>query len=1702
MHTNAFRSSTDKEWTRFRGSNCLLDGKQSGSEIQRTQFFGLESENESLMGELTELTENKWNLILLLSVCSAVLSGEEEYLAQGVDILYRLGLTAQSADNLYGRTSLPLTTYTTVPSPVNLPVFAYGVLLDSNSLYEAPAGSLFPSEIGEEFSVVVSLSSWRANNAFIFSVKDGRDKLRFGIQLLPRRVVVYTAEKAPIYFTYNWQDGRQHSFAVGVRARSVSFYADCGAVQQREQTLGRTQTLRDSGGLFTLGRMNSKAAPFNGRVCQLDIYPSAQAAAHYCNYLKTQCRLADTYRLPLPHSVLDIEANDPPANPLTKSQVVVAATHRTPIKVTAGLKLYPDSLVTQYSTLSPSVQPHLGDQSHISTLDPLAHSTISSRQPDSPTSTTLGGRAVQDLAYSTTISTTKNVLEKGINPQGGDDHSENSTEEENSSGTLQTPNATPDLISPIRQSQVKEGLRNNSITSSRDSRFMPHQTHLRANGTTLYRENQVDMSEHHDLDGSYDDVDMGGYDYGYEEPDFLYDYEDGFQGPKGEPGPLGPPGPPGLPGPPGKRGSRMQPAAAWRYKLHFHCDLETTLNATAKAVMMQCCDHATGPEGIFKQNKTHFTKWIRVHPVHMEIQESLDHLAPRKETLFYAVIEFVHSHPKLFYAPLGVNQNYRNMMLKIQGGNTCLEQGDRGPPGLIGPDGFPGLPGIPGPPGEPGAAGYPGRQKWRILQVESITGNGCSDVLKLNVDVLTPQGVVGDAGERGPSGPDGNEGPVGGTGISGFPGLRGDPGLEGLRGLPGMVGPQGDEGPLGPPGSAGPTGRPGRKGYIGEPGPDGLEGEKGDMGNVGKIGPQGPLGLIGIAGVIGVPGEKGDRGPAGPTGPVGEIGPRGYPGLPGSPGDIGIQGPPGPQGQRGTPGIPGPKGRRNSLERCWFPDCHSFSGIQSCSNANASVKTQRETNYRTKQRGGKIRQGPQGPDGPLGEPGPDGTKGERGDTGQKGEPGFIGKPGIPGSTGERGPHGEPGGPGLEGEPGAIGEPGLKGDAGPPGAEGEQGQEGMRGPPGPPGEDGPQGKDGPKGEPGERGPVGEPGDKGIEGDPGPPGPPGEPGKQGFRGPEGKLGPPGNRGRHGKKGEHGPPGLVGEVGARGDIGQPGEPGLKGARGTRGTPGHPGKPGPIGPPGPKGEKGYPGEDNKTPGPPGPLGEPGPPGERGERGEPGDEGYQGHIGTIGSRGAVGPQGPPGSPGFPGEPGPKGEIGPPGLIGLPGLMGINGYPGSDGPPGFPGLQGLPGEKGRQGQRGLVGQEGFVGRPGKRGEVGLPGPPGERGPFGQKGEPGLPGDRGTSGIKGMEGAMGDQGRTGDQGPKGQPGEPGDVGIVGLHGFPGPAGPNGDLGFRGFPGPKGPMGTLGPPGAPGPTSFQNTEMSLPDQNTEILKTLHYLSGVIESIKKPLGTRENPARVCKDLLDCHYKLKDGWFWVDPNLGCTSDAFKVFCNFTAGGQTCLHPVSSNKMVFGVGKVQMKFLHLLSTEASHSITLHCLNDPPYGTTDSFGSARSTVQENTTLQFRGWNKQMFEKDSLLEPHVLQDECKIQDGSWHQSRFFFHTQDSRQLPIVDVQEFPPSQPNTQCCFCCQRFPSGVRCSSDPPTPGGVNEHAPTGTHLHVLLLCVKKHKEDSGCSGIRNKTAFLTLSHFDEMALLSGEEAGSQRQKDEHHTEVSPHHLH
>lgn len=48
------------------------------------------------------------------------------------------------------------------------------------------------------------------------------------------------------------------------------------------------------------------------------------------------------------------------------------------------------------------------------------------------------------------------------------------------------------------------------------------------------------------------------------------------------------------------------------------------------------------------------------------------------------------------------------------------------------------------------------------------------------------------------------------------------------------------------------------------------------------------------------------------------------------------------------------------------------------------------------------------------------------------------------------------------------------------------------------------------------------------------------------------------------------------------------------------------------------------------------------------------------------------------------------------------------------------------------------------------------------------------------------------------------------------------------------------------------------------------------------RFSVARAVCDLSCCVL----GEYWIDPNMGCKGDSFKVYCNFTAGGETCIFP------------------------------------------------------------------------------------------------------------------------------------------------------------------------------------------------------------------------
>lgn len=198
------------------------------------------------------------------------------------------------------------------------------------------------------------------------------------------------------------------------------------------------------------------------------------------------------------------------------------------------------------------------------------------------------------------------------------------------------------------------------------------------------------------------------------------------------------------------------------------------------------------------------------------------------------------------------------------------------------------------------------------------------------------------------------------------------------------------------------------------------------------------------------------------------------------------------------------------------------------------------------------------------------------------------------------------------------------------------------------------------------------------------------------------------------------------------------------------------------------------------------------------------------------------------------------------------------------------------------------------------------------------------------------------------------------------------------------------------------MDLPmlDQGTEIFKTLQYLSTLIQSLKNPLGTRNNPARICQDLYNCEQRMFDGTYWIDPNLGCGADTIEVTCNFTGGGQTCLKPITVSKLEMGVGRIQMNFIHLLSTEAVQHIIIHCLNMPVWA------AGPSLQPSSRAVSFRAWTGERIRAGDLLEPLIPRDDCWIKDGRWHQTHFIFQTQDPNLLPIVDVYSLPTTEPGT------------------------------------------------------------------------------------------------
>jgi len=92
-------------------------------------------------------------------------------------------------------------------------------------------------------------------------------------------------------------------------------------------------------------------------------------------------------------------------------------------------------------------------------------------------------------------------------------------------------------------------------------------------------------------------------------------------------------------------------------------------------------------------------------------------------------------------------------------------------------------------------------------------------------------------------------------------------------------------------------------------------------------------------------------------------------------------------------------------------------------------------------------------------------------------------------------------------------------------------------------------------------------------------------------------------------------------------------------------------------------------------------------------------------------------------------------------------------------------------------------------------------------------------------------------------------------------------------------------------------------------------------------------------------------------------------------------------VGRVQVNFLHLLSSEAEQHIIIHCLN------ISVWRSAEDQLAAQSSVRFKAWSGEMFELGGELEPEVIEDSCWVGQTTCHGAdRPFVDT-------ILDIQTY-------------------------------------------------------------------------------------------------------
>jgi len=205
----------------------------------------------------------------------------------------------------------------------------------------------------------------------------------------------------------------------------------------------------------------------------------------------------------------------------------------------------------------------------------------------------------------------------------------------------------------------------------------------------------------------------------------------------------------------------------------------------------------------------------------------------------------------------------------------------------------------------------------------------------------------------------------------------------------------------------------------------------------------------------------------------------------------------------------------------------------------------------------------------------------------------------------------------------------------------------------------------------------------------------------------------------------------------------------------------------------------------------------------------------------------------------------------------------------------------------------------------------------------------------------------------------------------------------------------------------------EQKEMVIKFYKELRSSFESFSAPDGTKDTPAKTCRDLHTALPEKPSGEYWIDPNAGDPKDAILVHCDMDTLA-TCVTPkpqmsqeinhITTERMTwfsdipletggfqltYKADSNQITFLQMLSSKASQNITYHCFDSIAYN-----NARNNKVRQ--AVQLLTWNDLELKPRGKFKYSVPLDDCQHEKREWAQTIISVEDTKPARLPIVDV----------------------------------------------------------------------------------------------------------